>query len=54
MENEKLILNKLDTIASNVAYLREHIADITLGKDDIDSLESAEKDLKAGKTRRIC
>lgn len=53
MENEKLILNKLDLIASNVAYLREHIADITLTNDDLASLNEAECDLKAGKTKRI-
>lgn len=53
MENEKLIMNKLDLIASNVAYLREHIADITLSSDDLSSLESAERDLKTGKTKRL-
>ncbi len=53
MESEKLILSKLDTIANNVAYLREHIADITLTNDDIASLNEAEEDLKAGKTKRL-
>ena len=53
MECDERILSKLDTIASNVAYLREHIADITLTSDDISSLDEAEKDLKAGKTKRL-
>jgi hypothetical protein len=53
MECDEKILNKLDVISVNVAYLREHIADITLTSDDISSLDDAEKDLKAGKTKRL-
>jgi len=53
MENEKIILNDLDTIKRDVAYLREHIADISLTSDDISSIDEAERDLKSGKTKRI-
>lgn len=53
MENEKLILNKLNLLAAQIAYIREHIEDITLNHDDINSVREAKKDLKAGKTKRL-
>ena len=53
MENEKLILQKLDVLKAEIDYIKEHIVDITLTEDDISSLKEAEKDLKAGKTKRL-
>ncbi|MEK6820062.1 MAG: hypothetical protein AABY03_02610 [Nanoarchaeota archaeon] len=53
MEKEDLILSKLNSIESELSYIREHIIDITLTEDDISSLKEAEKDLKSGKTRRL-
>ena len=36
-----------------IAYLKEYIEDITLTKDDIDSLEEADRDLRQKKTKRF-
>lgn len=53
MEDEKLIINKLDILAAEIGSLREHIMDITLTSDDILSIREAEEDLKKGKTKRL-
>ena len=53
MEDTRLILNKLNVMSADLSYLREHIDDITLTKDDLDSIEEARKDLKLGKTKRL-
>ena len=56
MSNEtKQILDKLDEIKSELDYIRKHIVDIdtTLTEEDIESLHEAEKDLKAGRTKRL-
>ncbi len=51
----KAILQKLDTIKSDLDYLREHLldVDVVLTDDDIEALKEAEKDLKLGKTKRL-
>ena len=47
--------DKLDLIKSDVEYIKEHIvdADTVLADDDAEALKDAEKDLKAGKTKRL-
>ena len=53
MENEELIINKLDLLKQEIDFIKEHIIDITLTQEDIDSLNEAEEDLKKGKTKRL-
>lgn len=53
MENEQLILNKLDILKAEIDSIKEHLIDITLTRDDLNSIEEAEKDLKEGKTKRL-
>ena len=54
MENDnKLILSKLDNIKAELDYLKEYIEDTKLTQEDLDSLEEAERDFKAGKTTRL-
>ncbi len=53
MENEELIINKLDLLKREIDFIKEHIVDLTLTKDDIDSLYKAEEDLKKGRTKRL-
>ena len=53
MEEEKLIINKLDILKKEVDFIKEHILDITLTRDDIDSLRQAEEDLREGRTKRL-
>ena len=53
MENEELIINKLDILKQEIDFIKEHIIDITLIQDDIDSLNEAEEDLRKGKTKRL-
>ena len=53
MENETLILNKLDIIRTEIEKIAEHLNDITLTKDDILSVREAEEDYKKGKTKRL-
>ena len=49
------ISDKLDLIKSDVDYIKEHIVDVdaVLADDDVEALKEAEKDLKAGKTKRL-
>ena len=53
MENEGLIISKLDILKAEVDSLREHIMDITLTTDDITSIREAEEDLREGRTKRL-
>ena len=53
MEDEKLIINKLDVLKEEIDNLREYIMDITLTSDDIISIKEAEEDLRKGKTKRL-
>ena len=53
MENEKIIIGKLDVLKAELDGLREHIMNITLTSDDIVSIKEAEEDLRKGKTKRI-
>ena len=51
----KQLMDKLEHMESDLKYLKEHMADVdlVLTEDDLEALEEAEKDLKAGKTKRI-
>lgn len=53
MENEKLIINKLDILKAELESLKEHMMDVTLTADDLDSIREAEEDLKKGRTKRL-
>ncbi len=53
MENENIVINKLEMIQQQLAKIAEYIEDITLTKDDLESIEEAKRDLKEGKTRRL-
>lgn len=49
------ILEKLDHIELDLAFIKKHMRDIdvVLTDDDISSLCEAEQDLKEGKTKRL-
>ena len=51
----KQILEKLEAIKLELDYIKKHMTDIdtVLTDDDIESLKEAERDLKAGKTKRL-
>ena len=53
MENEELIINKLDVLKREIDFIKEHIIDVTLTQNDIDSLNEAEEDLRKGRTKRL-
>lgn len=53
MEKENLIISKLDEMQSNINYIKEHLEDVILTEDDINSVEEAEKDLEESKTKRL-
>ena len=53
MENEELIINKLDMLKREIDFIKEHLIDVTLTQDDIDSLNEAEEDLRKGRTKRL-
>lgn len=50
MENEELIISKLDILKKELDFVKEHIMDITLTQDDISSLNEAEEDFRKGRT----
>ena len=53
--NLQQVLEKLDTIKSELDFIKEHItdADRVLTEEDTVSLSKAEKDLREGKTKRL-
>lgn len=53
MENEELIINRLNALTQDMSFVKEHIVDITLTQDDISSLNEAEEDLREGRTKRL-
>jgi len=53
MRNEELIINKLNVLKREIDFVKEHIIDVTLTQDDINSLNKAEEDLRKGKTKRL-
>ena len=53
MENEELIINKLNVLKQEIDFIKEHIIDVTFTQDDTDSLNEAEEDLKKGRTKRL-
>lgn len=53
MVNEKIILSKLDHLDKDVRFIKEHIVDIKLTQDDLNSLNEAEQDLIQGRTKRL-
>jgi len=53
MENEELIINKLDILKQELDFVKEHIIDVTLTQNDITSLNEAEEDLRKGRTKRL-
>jgi hypothetical protein len=52
---EKQIIEELKSIKDDLNYIKERVTDIdlVLTDDDFDSLYEAEKELKAGKTKRL-
>ena len=55
MSSEKIILEKLDEIKTELDYIKNRIAniDVVLTDDDIEALKEAEEDLKKGKTVKL-
>jgi len=53
MENERLIMNRLDSLKREIDFIKEHLVDITLTHDDINSIHEAEEDLRKGKTTSL-
>ncbi len=53
MGNEELIISRLDRLGHEINFIKEHIIDVTLNQDDINSLNKAEEDLREGKTKRL-
>lgn len=53
MEKEELIINKLNLLKQEIDFIKEHIVDVTLTQEDIDSLSEAEEDLRKGQTKRL-
>lgn len=47
------VMNCLARLQSDMKFVREHIEDVILTEDDLESIEEAKKDLKLGKTRRL-
>jgi len=50
MKNEELIINRLDALKQDMNFVKEHIIDVTLTQDDINSLNEAEEEFKEGRT----
>lgn len=51
--NANEIISRLVRLQASIDYIREHIEDVTLTEDDIQSLEEAEKEYKEGKTTSL-
>ena len=44
------IMASLAKLQKDMSFIKEHIEDITLTEDDLDSIEQARKDFNEGKT----
>ena len=53
MENGNIISDKLDMLKREIDFIKEHLVDITLTHDDINSIHEAEEDLRKGKTTSL-
>ena len=53
MENEELIISKLDLLKAEIDSLKEHIIDVTFTAEDLQSIREAEEDLRKGRTKRL-
>lgn len=47
------IVTRLARLQEDMNYVKEHIDDLTLTEDDLESIKQAREDLKEGKTRRL-
>ena len=52
IENKEVV-KRLVRLQKDMDFLKEHIEDITLTDDDLESIEKARKDLKEGRTTSI-
>ncbi len=52
MDTNELLL-RLSKLQKDMNYIKEHIEDIILTEDDLETIKEAKKDLKEGKTRRL-
>ena len=52
VENREVV-ERLARLQKDMDFIKEHIEDITLTDDDLESIEEARKDLKEGRTRRL-
>ena len=51
--NGEEIMSRLARLQLDMKFVREHIEDVVLTEDDLESIEEAKRDLKEGKTRRL-
>ena len=47
------VVERLARLQKDMDFLKEHIEDITLTDDDLESIEEARKDLKEGRTTSL-
>ena len=50
---EQDVVGKLDLMNKNIIAIREHLEDIMLTRDDLDSIREADEDLMEGRTTRL-
>ena len=50
-----MVFDELKSLKKEVTFIKKHMVDVdtVLTDDDFESLNEAEKDLKAGKTKRL-
>ena len=55
MAGVQQIMDRLEHIESDLKFIKKHISDIdlVLTEDDLDALDASDKDLKAGRTKRL-
>ena len=55
MNEAKLIIDRLDEIKSELGTIKRHMIDVdmVLTDDDLESLKEADRDFKAGNTKRL-
>ena len=55
MTTTEEIVQKLDHIQSDLHFIKKHLTDVdvVLTDDDVEALQTAEKDFKEGRTKRL-
>lgn len=51
--DSKKVMEKLENMQKDLDYLKEHVEDLTLDEDDLNSIKEGKKEKEAGETTSL-